>query len=795
MPQTNKTITIALAGNPNSGKTTIFNALTRERAQTGNWPGVTVAKREGELSHKGYKIHVVDLPGTYSLTSGTPEEIVARNFIIEGHPDVVVDIVDSSNLERNLVLASEIIELGPPLVVAINMWDEVEKKGYKVDVKLVSQLLASPCVPTVAPRREGIGELLDEIIAIVEGRTERRKITVGYGRVIEQFVERVQAEVESIPELAGKYPPRWLAVKLLENDSEIVRMIGQLGERGAALKECVEKSSAAIERKLGEYPEIAIPDHRFGFAAGIFREAVRLPAQERRSFSEQVDRVVMSRAFGLPIFIILMWLTFQLTFAGGAPLMDLIDAAVGSFGRWMMTALPEGVLNSLTVDGIIAGVGGVIIFLPNILILFLIITFLEEYGYMARAAFVMDGLMHKIGLHGKSFVPLLMGFGCSVPAIMATRTLETRRDRLVTMGIAPLMSCGARLPIYTLLIGAFFHERIAGNMLFLIYVIGVLVAVLVALIFRKTIFRGETTPFVMELPPYRMPTLASVAGITWNRGAYYLKKAGTVILAASVVIWFLSNYPYNPDTDPQWAEKAGAIAADFDEEVKRLNAEYASLIIPADTEGVRELIDEAETAFSKTVADIDEQSIEYVAAKRNLDEMLHELEVKYPAEYDAGFAYHLAVVERREALKQLERDRARVALERSFAGGIGRNIEPVLRPCGFDWKIGIALFTGLAAKEIVVSTMGTIYALGGADETSGALKEAIRNDDTFSPLVAFSMMIFVLLYSPCLAAIAVERSESGSWRWALFVFAYLTVIAWICSMLVFQAGSALGIGG
>jgi ferrous iron transport protein B len=489
-----------------------------------------------------------------------------------------------------------------------------------------------------------------------------------------------------------------------------------------------------------------------------------------------------------------MWLTFQLTFAGGAPLMDLIDAGVGAFGNWMATVLPEGVLNSLIVDGIIAGVGGVIIFLPNILILFLIITFLEEYGYMARAAFVMDGLMHKIGLHGKSFVPLLMGFGCSVPAIMATRTLETRRDRLVTMGIAPLMSCGARLPIYTLLIGAFFHAKIAGNILFLIYVIGVLIAVLVALIFRNTIFRGETTPFVMELPPYRMPTLSSVGGTTWNRGSHYLKKAGTIILAASIIIWFLSNYPYNPEADAQWAEREEAIRMSFHVEVERLDVEYPGLAIPGDVEMVHSLIAEAEKSFGKNTRDAQEGSEEYAAAEIARRDALHELEVKYPGEYDAAYAYYLAFNEAEEAIGRFDNEMASVTLQRSFAGRIGKALEPVLVPCGFDWKIGIALFTGLAAKEIVVSTMGTIYALGESDETSGALKEAIRNDETFNPLVAFSMMIFVLIYSPCLAAIAVEKSESGSWRWAFFVLAYLTVLAWICSMLVYQVGSALGIG-
>jgi len=790
-----KRITIALAGNPNSGKTTVFNALTGERARTGNWPGVTVSKREGELDYKGYVLTIIDLPGTYSLTSGTPEEIIARNFIIKSKPDVVIDIIDSSNLERNLVLTSEITELGTPLIVALNMWDEVEKKGYKVDVNLISQLLASPCIPTVATQGTGITELLDEVISVVEAKGEMRRITVGYGRVIEPAIDKTQTEVENIPSLVENYPPRWFTVKLLENDTEVIGVVNELGAQADELKAVLEKCNAGIEKNLGEHSEITIPDQRYGFAAGIFREAVRLPAEERYSFSDTVDRVVMSRAFGLPIFIVLMWLTFQLTFVGGAPLMDIIDGAVGAIGEWTASVIPEGAVNSLVVDGIIAGVGGVIIFLPNIFILFLIISFLEEWGYMARAAFVMDSLMHKIGLHGKSFVPLLMGFGCTIPAIMATRTLETRKDRMVTMGIAPLMSCGARLPVYTLLIGAFFHEKIAGNMLFFIYFVGVLLAVLVALIFRKTIFKGETTPFVMELPPYRLPTLSAAFGISWDRASHYLRKAGTVILAASILIWFLFNYPYNPGSDPIWQEKQDLIASDFKQEVERLDTEYVSIAVPEDVVEVQGFIAEAEVSFDETAGGLEAESAEYAVAEDNFEDTLHELEVKYPNVYHAALAYHLAVKSRTEATVHLENEMSGVKMERSFAGRIGHGIEPVLKPCGFDWKIGVSLVAGLAAKEIVVSTMGTVYSLGEeADEESGALKEALRKDETFNPLVAFSLMMFVLIYFPCLACVAVLKSESGSWKWSFFVVGYLTVLAWIVSTIVYQVGRLFGIG-
>ncbi len=789
-----KEIIIALAGNPNSGKTTIFNALTGERAHTGNWPGVTVARREGKREYKGYVIKIVDLPGTYSLTSGTPEEVVARNYIINDNPDFVVNIVDASNLERNLVLTSELIELGAHIIVCLNMWDEVEKKGFKIDVKLISQLLAAPCVSTIAPKGAGVNELLDGIIEAAGRGEDHRHISVGYGHIIEGYISEIEAEVCKLQKLSEMYPPRWFSIKLLEEDAEISKVVDSLGDDASRLKEVARKGREEIERKLHESAVIAIPDHRYGFVAGIFREAVLLPAGERRDFSDQADRVIMSRAFGLPIFIVIMWLTFQLTFTGGTPLMNLIDMGFGALGHWMGSVLPPGPINSLVVDGIIAGVGGVIIFLPNILILFLIISFLEEWGYMARAAFVMDGLMHKIGLHGKSFVPLVMGFGCTVPAIMATRTLETRRDRLVTMAIAPLMSCGARLPVYTLLIGAFFSERIAGNILFLIYVIGVLLAIAVALIFRHTLFRGETTPFVMELPPYRWPTFAAVGGVTWERGYSYLKKAGTVILAASVIVWFLSNYPYNPENDTQWSEKQAAASDSLDNEITRLNKEYPSVLIPGDVKDIASQISDEDNAFDRKAAGLDENSVAYIAAMEEHKDKLLEIEVKYPNLYPAAFAYHLALSDYTASLETVENEKARAKLANSFAGHIGRAIEPVLRPCGFDWRIDIALVTGLAAKEVVVSSMGTIYALGQADEKSGALKTALRNDPAFSPLVAFCMMIFILVYSPCLASIAVQKSESGSWRWALFVMGYLTVLAWICSMIIFQAGRALGIG-
>lgn len=547
------TIVVALAGNPNSGKTTLFNELTGARQHVGNYPGVTVERKEGVCRHGDVELRIVDLPGTYSLTAYSAEERVARSFIVEEKPDVVVDILDASNLERNLYLATQLIELGVPLVLAFNMSDMAKARGFEFDLEKLSRFFGAPIVETVGHKGTGMKELLDAIVSKADqnGSMQRAEETgpqvasIHYGRELEEEIGKIDSLVRSNGAATKKYPSRWLAVKLLENDRELRAMAAS-----PELDEQIDRSVSRVESLLGESPEIAIAGRRYGFISGACQEAVRSTIEIRHTMSDRIDSVVTNRVLGIPIFLGLMYLVFQLTFTLGEPPMGWIESLFGWLGGVVEGWWPEGsesLLKSLLIDGVIGGVGGVLVFLPNILLLFLAIAILEDSGYMARAAFIMDRLMHKIGLHGKSFIPMLIGFGCSVPAIMATRTLENRRDRLTTMLVAPLMSCGARLPIYALIIPAFFPTAWRAPMLWTIYIIGVLLAVICAKILRSTIFRGESVPFVMELPPYRVPTIKGTLIHMWERGWLYLKKAGTVILGISILLWAMTTFPGLPE--------------------------------------------------------------------------------------------------------------------------------------------------------------------------------------------------------------------------------------------------------
>jgi len=691
---------VALAGNPNSGKTTIFNGLTGARHHVGNYPGVTVEKKEGTCRHGEVELSVVDLPGTYSLTAYSIEELVARNYLIDEKPEVVVDIVDASNLERNLYLAVQLMELKAPLVLAFNMSDVAHARGYEFDLQKLSALLGTPIVPTVGTRKEGISDLLDEVVAVASGKREYQDRRIPLGRELEEEVAKVQRLIEADEALLASHDSRWLAIKLLENDG-IVREKVSDGD----ILEQVERSTAHLRSIFGDSPEIVIADRRYGFISGACLEAVRSTVEARHSRSDDIDEYVTSPALGLPIFLVLMYLVFNLTFTLGDAPMGWIESFFGWAGEAISSWWPEGVespLKSLLVDGIIGGVGGVVVFLPNILLLFLAISILEDSGYMARAAFIMDQLMHKIGLHGKSFIPMLIGFGCSVPAIMATRTLESRKDRLTTMLVIPLMSCGARLPIYALIIPAFFPHRWHAPMLWLMYFIGIVLAIVGAKLLRSAVFKGESTPFVMELPPYRLPTLTGALIHTWERGGLYLRKAGTIILGVSIVLWALTSYPKKRFDDQAEGESAAATQ-------------------------------------------------ESVAAARQAE-----------------------------------------ALSYSVAGRIGHAIEPILKPMGFDWRIGTALIGAFGAKEVFVAQMGIVYAIGEADEESGALRERLRKN--YPPLVAFCIMLFCLVSAPCMATLAITRSESGSWKWAFFQFFGLTASGYILTVIVYQVGSALGIG-
>lgn len=710
-------LTIALVGNPNSGKTTIFNNLTGAREHVGNYPGVTVEKREVSLKYKDYKINIVDLPGTYSLTAHSIDELVTRQFVIEEKPDVVINIIDTSNLERNLYLTTQFIELGVPLVLAFNMSDVAQKQGFLIDTERLSKLLGAPIVFTVATKKKGMSELLEEVVKLTEDKTNLKESTVGYGKEIQEEITKLENVLITDRVLSQKYPSRWLAVKLLENDSEVIKKVKVIPCANDILTQ-LEKSAAHLNNIFGDVPEAIIADRRYGFISGACSETVKRTYEIRHSTSDKIDKVLLSKIFGFPIFIGLIWLLFRFTFKLSEPLIKGIEAGQEWLANLFAGVLPEGtVIQSLVTDGIIGGVGGVLVFMPIIFLLFFAIAVLEDSGYMARAAFIMDRLMHKIGLHGRSFIPMLLGFGCNLPAIMATRTIEDRRDRLATILILPFMSCGARLPVYALFIGAFFHEKIAGNILFSLYMLGMIVAIVMAKVFRKYLFKGEAAPFVMELPPYRIPTIKGLLTHMWERGVVYLKKAGTVIFAGCVLLWFLSNFPWNPQ-----------YSKDYESLIKR--------------------------------------------ARGN-----------------------------EEWITRLENERVYEKLEKSYAGSLGKTIVPAFRPLGFDdWKLCVGLVGGFVAKEIVVGTLGTLYSVGEADEGSKSLREALRNEaypdgtKIYNPLVAYAVMVFILLYMPCVSVIAVIRSETSSWRWPVFVALYTTTVAWILAFIVYQGGRLLGLG-
>ncbi len=710
---TTRQLTVALAGNPNAGKTTIFNALTGGRQHVGNYPGVTVEKKEGSCRVGQTHLRIVDLPGTYSLTAYSAEELVARNFLIHDRPDVVIDVLDASNLERNLYLAVQIMELGAPLVLALNMSDVAEQRGIRFDLGLLSDLLGVPIMPTIGHKGLGKADLLAKAVEVAERQDRPAPRRIDYGPEMEAEIGKLQQRIDQAGQTPDGAGSRWLALKLLEGDENVRERIADTSIVAAA-----EQAAERLDSLLGDTPEALIADRRYGFIAGACQEAVRSTVESRRSTSDRIDMVVTSRVLGLPIFLALMYGVFHLTFTLGDPAMGWIEAGFGWLSGAVGGLWPEGsesLLRSLLVDGVIGGVGGVLVFLPNIVLLFLAIALLEDTGYMARAAFLMDRLMHKIGLHGKSFVPMLIGFGCSVPAIMATRTLESSRDRLTTMMVIPLMSCGARLPIYALIIPAFFPRAWHAPMLWIIYLIGIILAVLLAKLLKSTILRGEAPPFVMELPPYRAPTLRSVGLHMWNRCGAYLKKAGTVILAISIVLWAMQQWPDLPqDREAAFAAQRGLV--------------LARTQLPPE-------------AKDELIAEIDQAE-------------------------------------------------AQAALEASLMGRIGRGIEPILRPCGFDWKISTAMIGAFAAKEVFVAQMGIVYSLGEEqDEESEPLRARLQA--AYTPLQGFCIMLFCLISAPCMATIAITRRESNSWKWAMFQLAGLTVLAWVITATVYQVGRLL----
>ena len=705
-------INVALVGNPNCGKTSLFNIASGAHEHVGNYSGVTVDAKAGFFSFQGYHFRIIDLPGTYSLSAYSPEEIYVRKHIIEETPDLIINVVDASNLERNLYLTTQLIDMNVKMVIALNMYDELEASGNHLDYEKLSELIGVPMVPTVGRTGQGIDKLFHVIIESYEGsdyvtknirkqvRNEVlddmeawhkdvepeeqygsdhgifRHIHVNHGPILEKAIEAIKKEIARNEAIRHKYSTRFLSIKLLENDRDIERVIAELpnGEEILATRNRVAES---IAKAMNEDSEQAITDAKYGFISGALKETFTEGKLEREQTTRVIDSIVTHRIWGYPIFFLFLYIMFEGTFVLGEYPMMGIEWLVEQIGNLFNHYMPEGALKDLVIDGIIGGVGGVIVFLPNILILYFFISFLEDSGYMARAAFIMDKIMHQMGLHGKSFIPLIMGFGCNVPAIMATRMIEDKKCRLITMLINPLMSCSARLPIYLVLVGAFF-PKIGSLVLLGIYATGILLAVLMARLFSRFLVKGDNTPFVMELPPYRIPTAKTIFRHTWEKGAEYLKKMGGIIMIASILIWFLGYYP----------------------------------------QGNYETIAEQQ--------------------------------------------------------------------ENSYIGQIGKAIEPIIEPLGFDWKLGVGLLSGVGAKELVVSTLGVLYANDG-DLDSVNLSDRIPITAT----VALGYMLFVLIYFPCVATLAAIKQESGSWKWAIFAAFYTTALAWIVAFIVKQLGALM----
>lgn len=729
-----RTINVALVGNPNCGKTSLFNFASGAHERVGNYSGVTVDAKEGRASFEGYEFHLIDLPGTYSLSAYSPEEMYVRHQILDKTPDIIINVIDASNLERNLYLTTQLVDMDLRMVCALNMFDEFESRGDTLDYQKLGQLFGVPMIPTVFRTGRGVDLLFHIIINMYEGvdfldregninpevakdlqnwhkRYEKsndtdhledfahgtrprrnifRHIHVNHGKYIEQAIDDIRETLRDNEQLNSKYSTRYLAIKLLENDANITALTRTL-PNAQAVSSAVARGEQLIKEETKEDCETAIMDAKYGFIHGALQEAGFAEGKKQDTYQTThfLDAIITHKYFGFPLFFLFLYIMFQVTFSIGQYPMDWIDTGVAALGDWVSRSMPDGPVKAMLVDGVIGGVGAVIVFLPQILILYFFISFMEDSGYMARAAFIMDKLMHKMGLHGKSFIPLIMGFGCNVPAIMATRTIESRRSRLITMLVLPMMSCSARLPIYIMITGTFFALQYRSIIMLSLYAIGILMAVIISRLFSQYVIKGEDTPFVMELPPYRFPTSKAIIRHTWEKGKQYLKKMGGIILVASIIVWALGYFPHNDQLDNQAQQ------------------------------------------------------------------------------------------------------------EQSYIGRIGKAIEPVFRPQGFDWKLDVGLLAGVGAKEIVASTMGVLY----SNDSSVAESDNADNDtakytrlrrqmlsDGITPLTAYSYLLFVLLYFPCVATIAAIKNESGSWKWALFGALYTTALAWIVSAAVYQVG-------
>lgn len=728
-----RTINVALVGNPNCGKTSLFNFASGAHERVGNYSGVTVDAKEGHARFEGYEFNLVDLPGTYSLSAYSPEELYVRKQIIEQTPDIIINVIDASNIERNLYLTTQLVDMHLRMVCALNMFDEFEERGDRLDHNTLGRLFGVPMIPTVFKTGRGVDLLFHIIINMYEGvdfidkdgninpevaadirnwhstcgsgtatdhdedfahgdkpnNSVYRHIHLNHGLLIEDAIEAVKNEIQKDEQIRHKYSTRYLAIKLLEMDSEAEQLI-RSRDNGARIIDVRDWQAEKIKAETKEDTETAIMDAKYGFIHGALQESGYEEGKKQDTYqlTHLIDSIVTNRYVGFPLFFLMLYAMFQVTFSLGQYPMDWIETGVSALGDWLSAAMPDGALKDMLVDGVIGGVGAVIVFLPQILILYAFISFMEDSGYMARAAFIMDKVMHKMGLHGKSFIPLIMGFGCNVPAIMATRTIESRRSRLITMLVLPMMSCSARLPIYIMITGTFFAVQYQSLIMISLYAAGILLSVIVSRVLSRWLIKGDDTPFVMELPPYRFPTMKAIGRHTWEKGKQYLKKMGNIILVASIIVWALGYFPHD------------------------------------------------------------------------------------------------------ESLARQQQQ------EQSYIGRIGKTIEPVFAAQGFDWRLDVGLIAGVGAKEIVASTLGVLYSGDDSVAESGAADNSAKYSvlyqkmtaDGITPLIALCYLLFVLIYFPCIATITAIKHESGSWKWALFAAGYTTLLAWIVSAAVYQIG-------
>ena len=785
----NGQIRIALAGNPNCGKTTMFNNITGAKQHVGNYAGVTVEKKEGYTKFDGHELLFIDLPGTYSLTARSLDELVARNVIVNDNPDVIVNVLDASNLERNLYLAAQLVELEKPMVIALNMADVAEDMGIKYDLKKMAEMTGATIVSTVGRTNIGTKELLAATVSVAASQ-KAPGVTINYGDLLEGKISELVEELKQAGTVT--YPLRWVAVKLLEKDADVIGKV----MRFENTETVIEKAKAIREEIKDQVDlDVVFQEYRHRFAVEVYNACLTQAPTQLETRSDRYDKILTHRILGLPIFMVVMWLLFNFVNTVGAIPQTWIEDGFTALQAWVVTVIPEGQLQSLVSDGIIAGVGAVLSFIPLILLLFLGISFLEDTGYMARAAFVIDRVMRACGLHGKSFIPLLLGFGCSVPSVMGARILDNYKDRMVTILITPFMSCSARLPVYTLFAAAFFPPEWAGTVVFGVYALGIVFGIVFAKIFRKYLFAGEAEPFVMELPPYHLPTLKATLTHMFERGIMYLKKAGTFILSASILVWFITTYPMDVEYSKDYDALHDQVAQTYEMKDAETLAHFG-ITTDEQKDQVNEIVDNMKSTVQDATAQAEaaQEAAPEIEVEDDSEapELFNDIKDENKDLFPAAWAMYKNSANLDAENDKLDKEQASEKIEQSYAASFGKAINPVLEPLGFDWKMGLSLVAGLAAKEVVISTLGTIYAVGGDDQNPAPLTEYLQNDSHFTPLIGLTMMLFILIYPPCLATLAVIKRETGSWKWVAFMFFYENTFAWIACFIFYNIGRALG---